>query len=192
MSEENTAADVTETPAGSPTIEATETIDAQASQEDTLGEKGLAALRSEREARKDAEKQLAAFQTRIDEIESAERSDLENATHQLEAAKAEAATANAELAKLRVIQETGLSADMAEFLTGDSVESLSEQAEKLKAATAQASTIEKRAPMADPSQGAKPSDAAQLTEADLKGMSAQQIDQARKDGRLNVLMGVTN
>lgn len=192
MSEEVQAEVTTESPAGSLSTEAPEEVTTQASQEDTLGEKGLAALKSEREARKAAEKQLAAFQARIDEVEAAERTELENANHQLEKAKAEAATAKAELDKLRVMQDTGLPADMAEFLTGDSVEALTEQAEKLKAATANASTTEKRSPAADPSQGAKPNDAAQLTEADLQGMSPQQVDQARKDGRLNVLMGIKN
>lgn len=63
-----------------------------------LGDGGKKALGAERQARKQAEKELAAAQARISEFEDAGRSELEKAQRRIEAAEAAAQTYQEQLA----------------------------------------------------------------------------------------------
>lgn len=156
-----------------------------------LGEPGKKALDAERAARKAAEKAAADALARVKQFEDAQKSETERLTEQLEQFKAQAAKAEAETLRLRVAADTGLSADLHEFLTGGDEESLRAQAQKLMAATA-TPTADPRRPVPDPSQGAKPGDGThnQLTRADLAGKSPEWIEAAREAGRLNELLGI--
>lgn len=164
-----------------------ETAEAQP-EETPLGPSGEKALKAERQARKAAEKQLQELQDRIKSFEDRDKSDLERLTEQAQQAQAEAAKAQAELLRLRVAADSGLPADLIEFLgTGDE-ESLRAQAEKLLAATARAE--EPRSPAPDPSQGAKPGNTGptQLGRDDLARMSPADIEEARVAGRLDDIL----
>jgi hypothetical protein len=152
-----------------------------------LGDGGKKALDAERKARREAEKAKALLEAKVKEFEDSQKSELEKAAARAEAAEKAAAEASARALRLEVAAETGLPADLHEFLTGSDEESLRAQAEKLKAATAAGRTT----PRPDPTQGAKPAAAdGQLTRVDLASMSPEQINQALEAGRLrDVLAG---
>lgn len=154
---------------------------------DTLGDGGKAALQAERKARRDAEKAAAEALAKVKEFEQRDLSAQEKLAQQVQELEAKAARAEAEALRLRIAAETDLPADLHEFLVGSSEEELRAKAEKLKAATAASA----RRPQPDPSQGAKPdsTDPAQLTQADLSKMSADEITAALAEGRLASVLG---
>ena len=161
------------------TPEATDTPD--------LGDGGKKALEAERRARRQAEKAANDALAKVKAYEDAKKSDTERLAEQLEQLKAEAATAKAESLRLRVAAESGLPADLHEFLVGSDEDELRVKAQKLMAATAAATAP--RAPAPDPTQGAKPGQGtAQLTRADLARMTPQEIVAAQESGRLDDLM----
>ena len=167
VEEPQTARASTDTPDTTP--EATDTPD--------LGDGGKKALEK-------AANDLAA---KVKAYEDAQKSETERLTEQLEQFKTEAATAKAETLRLRVAAESGLPADLHEFLVGDDEDQLRAKAQKLMAATAAATAP--RAPAPDPTQGAKPGQGtAQLTRADLARMTPQEIVAAQESGRLDDLM----
>lgn len=140
----------------------------------------LADLAKERKARQELEAKVKAF-------EDAQKSEAERLADEVQRAKSEAATAKAESLRLRVAAETGLPADLHEFLSGDDEEQVRAQAQKLLAATAAATAP--RTPAPDPTQGAKPGGTnTQLTRADLARMTPQEIVAAQESGRLADLM----
>lgn len=174
--ESQPAAAATETPASEPTPTP-----------DALGDGGKAALQAERKARRDAEKAAAEALAKVKEFEQRDMSAQEKLTQQVEELQARAAKAEADALRLRIAAETDLPADLHEFLVGSTEDELRSKAEKLKAATAAGS----RRPQPDPSQGAKPDSQgpAQLTQADLATMSADEITAALSDGRLAGVLG---
>ncbi len=170
-------AEVTEAPAPSP----------------ELGESGEKALKAERAARRAAEKAASEALAKVKSYEDAQKSESERLTEQLQALKAEAAMARAETLRLRVAAETGLPADLHEFLVGDDEEALRGKAQKLMAATAanNAEPDASRRPAPDPTQGAKQGAGVdQLTRADLAGKPPEWIEAQRVAGRLNDLLGI--
>lgn len=99
-----------------------------------LGEGGIKALQAERDARKAAEKAASELQAKIDALNAEKLSDLEKA--QLEAKQADERAAKAERDALRFkyAAKHGISEEDAElFLTGDTEEAVSAQAERLAA-----------------------------------------------------------
>lgn len=150
---------------------------------ETLGDAGKAALSAERKARREAEKRASEYEAKVKEFEAAQLSEQERLTKQLEEAKAQAATAQAEALRLRIAAETQLPADLHEFLVGADEAELRAKAEKLKAATAPGI----RRPAPDPSQGATPaaSGPQPVTPAELASMSAEQITTAFNEGRIS-------
>lgn len=177
VEEPQTARASTDTPDTTP--EATDTPD--------LGDGGKKALEAERRARRQAEKAANDALAKVKAYEDAKKSDTERLAEQLEQFKTEAATAKAETLRLRVAAESGLPADLHEFLVGDDEDQLRAKAQKLMAATAAATAP--RAPAPDPTQGAKPGQGtAQLTRADLARMTPQEIVAAQESGRLDDLM----
>lgn len=172
--------------ATAPAAEAT--TEAAAEGDQPLGESGIAALKAERQSRRDAEKRANAAEAKLREIEQAEMTDLEKAKAEIERLTADAAKAEAAVTRRQVADEIGLPAEMVEFLTGATAEEMTEQAKRLKVAMTEAAGPKR--PAADPTQGAKPSAAGQLTEADIASMSADEIEAARRDGRLNSLLGI--
>lgn len=154
-----------------------------------LGDGGKKALEAERRARRQAEKAASEYAAKVKAYEDAQKSETERLTEQLEQYKATAAKAEAETLRLRVAAESGLPADLHEFLVGSDEDELRAKAQKLMAATAAATAP--RAPAPDPTQGAKPGQGtAQLTRADLAGQSLEWIEAQRAAGRLNDLLGI--
>ena len=152
-----------------------------------LGQSGEKALKAERAARRAAEKAANEAMAKVKAFEDAKKSESERLAEQLQALKAEAATAKAETLRLRVAAELGLPADLHEFLAGDDEEQLRAKAQKLMAATAAATGP--RSPAPDPTQGAKQgSGTDQLTQADLHRMSPAEVVAAQESGRLADLM----
>ncbi len=140
-----------------------------------------------RRARRAAETQAAELADKVKQFEDAQKSESERLTEQLTALKSEASTARAEALRLRVAAESGLPANLHEFLVGDDEEAVRAQAQKLMAATAAAT--DPRRPAPDPTQGAKQGAGdGQLTRADLAHMTPQEIVAAQESGRLADLM----
>ncbi|MBK6887021.1 MAG: hypothetical protein IPH03_11750 [Tetrasphaera sp.] len=128
---------------------------------------------------------------KVKEFEDRDKTETERMAEQLAALKAEAAQAKAETLRLRVGAETGLPADLQEFLAGDDEAQLRAQAKKLMAATAAAT--DPRRPAPDPTQGAKQGAGdGQLTRADLHRMSPAEVVAAQESGRLADLMAGRN
>lgn len=127
-------------------------VESESSGDESLGEGGLKALRAEREARKTAEDKAASLQAQLDEIEKANLSELERA--QREAAEAKAALAEQTRAGLinKVALDKGVPADLAGLLSGDSEEEIAAKADVLLAHIKDPAP---RAPIPDPTQGAK-------------------------------------
>lgn len=113
------------------------------------GEKALAEFKQRARA---AEAAAKAAEDKVREFEERDKSELEKATAAAERATAEAAAAKAELVRQRVINETGLPVDLAEFLPAGDEDTVRAAAEKLKAATTAAARP--GTPRPDPSQGA--------------------------------------
>lgn len=123
------------------------------------------------------------------EYEASQKSEHEKLADQLAEAQALASEANAKLARYEIASLKGIPTEALDLLTGSSREDLEAQADKLLLLIAEQS--KPKSPMPDELQG-KPvtSQAGQLTEADLKGMSPDQIMEAKKAGRLNDILGI--
>lgn len=112
---------------------------------DALGDKGKAALTSEREARAAAEKSAAELQAQLDEIAKANLSDLERAQAEAKSAQEAAATAATEALRYRLAAKHGISDEDAKFLQGDeaAMTALAERLAARDAAQANAPTFPK-------------------------------------------------
>lgn len=116
------------------------------------------------EARKWEEraKENAEARKRLDEIEAANKSALEKAAEARQKAEQERDAARAEALRFKVASKHGISDEDAElFLTGSDEDTLTRQAERLAAATADAS--KPRAPKPDANQGRNGSGAGMTT-----------------------------
>lgn len=132
--------------------------EASTSGDEPLGEAGLKALHSERDARAEAEKRAAALQTQLDEFEAAKLSDLEKAQRAAEAATAQATALQAEVEArdLQILRqavggEFGLSPKLVARLQGSTEDELRADAKELAALVPDSSPSP--FPKADPSQG---------------------------------------
>ena len=120
---------------------------------ETLGEGGIKALHAERKARADAEKRATEMAKRIEEFESAQRTEAENLAHERDKALADLdaerkARANAERAVIarEVVAEMGLPVELAGRIQGDDREAMMEDA-KVFAAIAKTSEPSRPAPI---------------------------------------------
>ncbi len=104
---------------------------AQGSDDAALGEGGAKALATERAAARKANKELAAATARLQQLEDANKSDLQRATDRAEAAEGRAATAELRALKVEVAAAKGLPAGMAARLTGSTREELEADAGEL-------------------------------------------------------------
>lgn len=114
---------------------------------DSLGDAGIKALKSEREARREAEQRAKELQQRLQEIEDAEKSELQKAQERLAEAEKAAADASAEATRLRVATEKGLSPAQAKRLAGSTYEEMAADADEL---------LEQFAPAAPAPPGGRP------------------------------------
>lgn len=133
--------------------------------QEQLGEAGLKALNAERDARKEAERQIKELKDqlkdakpaaeRLKEIEDQQKSELEKANERMAELQAEAAKSATEALRYRIATKHGISDEDAEvFLTGSDEESISKQAERLVALQGERVQAQQQKP--DPSQGARP------------------------------------
>lgn len=122
------------------------------------------------------------------EYEDTQKSEHEKLADELARAKEEASQASTELLRLKIASEKGITGEALELLTGSTQEELEAKADKLLSLIADQSKPKALKP--DENQG-KPAPASlgQLTEADLKSMTPQEIMKAKADGRLDSLLG---
>lgn len=152
-----------------PVTDVAEVPEAEAAAEDRpdLGESGKKALQAERDARKQADKKAAELQAQLDAINAEKLSDLEKAQQAQAAAEEDAADARRDALRYRLASRYEISEEDAElFLTGDTEEAMTAQAERLAARQPDV-----RAPKPDLTQGSgqstpfKPSAAEQFAQA---------------------------
>jgi hypothetical protein len=128
------------------------------------------------------------FANKWREYESSQKTEHEKLAEELAREKAEAAQAKAELLRLRIASEKGITGDATKLLKGSTQEELEAEAELLLSLIADQS--KPKGPKPDENQG-KPAPASlgQLTQADLKTMSPNEIVKAKAEGRLDELLG---
>lgn len=129
---------------------AIEPVVVQSESADTLGEGGVKALTAEREARKTAEKAVADLAAKLKAIEDANLSELDKAKREAEESRTALANVTRENLRNSVALTKGLPADLAQFLTGDTADALTAQADTLLARLNTPTT-----PKPDLSQGAR-------------------------------------
>jgi len=114
-----------------------------------LGPAGEKALEEWKKRAKEAEAAARTAAEKVREFEERDQTELEKAQAAAARATAEAEAARSELLRQRIVNETGLSADLAEFLPTGDEETVRAAAQKLAAAT----VAVKPGPRPDPSQG---------------------------------------
>ena len=144
-------------------------------------ERVVADLARERKRRQALEQQMSAFTDAIKRLAGepeadAEGSDVDRLVNRINALESQAEAARLGELRMRIVNETGVPAELAEFLTATDEETLRAQAQKLVAVTA-ASSGPKR-PNPDPAQGAKPQ-ADQLSAIDAQIQAAYEAGDMR-------------
>lgn len=133
------------------------------SDEDQLGESGKRALVSERQARRDAERQLGELQARLQEFEDRDKTELQKAIERAEAAEKGASGMRSANARLMAAATHNIPPDLIDFLGSGTDEEINARAEalaeRLKAATPPAPPASQR-PVESLTPGAAPSSAA--------------------------------
>lgn len=129
---------------------------------------------------------------RLAEIEEAQKTEAQKLAERAEAAERKAAEyeKREQIAgwKSQVSQETGVPASA---LAGSSLEEIQAHAETLKPLITPAQPAPPAGPTVPGEGGVPPTTAvAQLTKQDLESMTPKQINEARKAGRLNKLLGI--
>jgi len=138
----------------------------------------------------DAKQKLAEY----DRLVEASKSELEKAQE----AASKVTPLETENLRLKVALEKGLVGDRASLvdrLKGDSLDALRADADSLLELFQPAAPAGQQAPKPNPAQGASangPAQPSQLTRQDLAGMSPEAINEARKEGRLNTVLGITS
>jgi hypothetical protein len=140
------------------------------------------------EARAKAAKSDVEAAQKWREYETSQKTEFEKLAENLTVAQAEAAQAKAELTRLKVAAEKGIPAEALQLLKGSSEEELAAEADLLLSLIANQS--KPKTPQPDANQGQpSPSSLGQLSQADLSGMDAKQIMQAKNEGRLDSILG---
>lgn len=157
-------------PAPAPPADPAPSPDEPVADDPKLGPAGEKALAAMKERARIAEAAQKAAEAKTQAFEDRDKTELEKATAAAERATAEATEAKAELVRQRVINETGLSADLAEFLPTGDEDTVRAAADKLKGALG---TPAKAGPRPDPSQGSGrpapgPTDFRTASKAELK------------------------
>lgn len=127
-----------------------------------LGDGGIKALQAERDAHKQAKKQLGELQAQIDALNAEKLSDLEKAQAAAKAASDDAATARREALRYRIAGQHGIStkpgdngeaSDADLFLTADTEEAMLAQAARLAGRAVADERQRQNAALVDPTQG---------------------------------------
>jgi hypothetical protein len=178
---------------------------------DGLGDAGRAALKKERDARKAADRQLRDLRKEFDDFKAAQQAqkDGDDAAAAAEQARRDAETAALAKANARILAAEVRAAaagkladpadaarylDMSEFEVGDDgtvdsdaiSEAISDLIKRKPYLAAKATGFQGTGDGGARANGSKPR---QVTDAELKSMSPQQIVKARQEGRLTSLLG---
>jgi hypothetical protein len=97
-----------------------------------LGDGGKKALDAERKARRDAEKAAKALQARLQELEDADKSEVEKLRGQVETLSKQAEAAQAKADRFEVAAAKGLSLAQARRLVGSTKEELEDDADAMR------------------------------------------------------------
>lgn len=137
----------------------------------------------ERALRK-ANKEAETLRLKLKEIEDKDKTEAQRLAEKAQEAEKEASDLRAELLRLKVAAAKGLTAKQAERLRGTDEESLSADADELLA------EFKPGRPSGDVDQGHRGGNGPkQVTEAELKSMTPEQIVKAQQEGRLKDLLG---
>lgn len=136
-------------------------------------------------------KEALVFKEQADkwrEYEQSQKSEHEKLAEQLASTQAVASEATTKLLKYEVASQKGIPADALDLLVGSTREELESAADKLLSLIADQSKPKLSIP--DTNQGTPaPNNVGQLTRADLEKMSPAEIDKARREGRLDEILG---
>lgn len=125
---------------------------------------------------------------RFDEIEDANRSEVEKLQAKLDAAEKAATTAEAARVRSSVAARTGVPEELLSGSTEEELEAAAERLLAFKGTTPKAPSADGQGKVGETIAGVK-----QITSRDvLKSMSPQQIEKARAAGQLDDLLGKTN
>lgn len=145
------------------------------------------ALQAEREKATKARKDAETLAAKLKEYEDRDKTDQEKLAEERDTLKAKVTPLELENVRLRVAVDKKLPAELIDRLQGQDREEIEADADKLLALVAK--TNGSRG--SDTDQGARGNGGAgQVTDAELKNMSPDEINKARRDGRLNSLLGV--
>lgn len=168
-----------------PTVEAEATEEPQGSQVDTDWK--AEARKWENRAKSAKADSEAAAKWR--EYETAQKPIQERLAEELAQAKAEKTEAAAKLLRYEIAAAKGISGEATRLLKGSTQEELEAEADLLLSLLANQS--KPKTPMPDDNQGKPaPTAAAQLTREDLKSMTPDEIDAAKRSGKLNEILGI--
>lgn len=145
----------------------------------------IANLKSDLAKKDKAREELAV---KVQKYEDENKTESEKLLSAKEAAEKRADEAEERLMRAEVAAEKGLTAKQAKRLTGTTREELEADADELLAEfapTKSASPDLKQGVRSTSSQG-------QLTREDIAGMSPQEVDKARREGRLDRVLGKTH
>lgn len=125
--------------------------------------------------------------------EDAEKTEFEKLTERLQKAEKDATEFRTALTVAKVAREHGIPEELTGFLTGANEEEIAAKAKLLADTFGQTGkSLElpgKPKAKLVPSTGGADADKPQLTREDLAGMSAAQVREARREGRLDSLLG---
>lgn len=122
------------------------------------------------------------------EYEDTQKSDHEKLAEELAREKAEASQAKAELLRLRIASEKGISGEATKLLKGSTQEELEAEADLLLSLIADQS--KPKTPNPDLNQGQPaPATVGQIDKATLDTMTPAEIMKAKNEGRLDSLLG---
>ena len=130
-------------------------------------------------------KENKAAADKLAELEESQKSEAQKLADRLAAAEQRATQAEAKAERSRIAAEKGVPA---ELLVGDTAEALESFADALVAFRGEAPKRPAAPPAAGQGNVGSTVGAAQLTDADLASMSPEQINTARREGRLNDLL----
>lgn len=166
-----------------PETQPVETIDWKAE----AGKWKALSRKNEDRARENAEKAH-----RLDQIEEQSKSEIQKALEAKAAAEERATKAEATALRARVAAAKGVDADL---LTGSTEEEVAACADRLLSWRDSTTTTKPVPPSTSSSDaGARGDDVqgpSQLSREDLKGMTPEEINKARREGRLNKILGVS-
>jgi len=136
-------------------------------------------------------KQLREKAKRLDDLEDAQRTEIERAQARAEAAERELNQTRLEALRAQVALDKKLTPSQAKRLVGATREELEADADELLADLKNTAPAAAASSEGQGKQGEVVGQTKQITSKDqLKSMTAQEIVAARRDGRLNELMGV--